>query len=698
LGAQGKRYKVIYGGRGAQKSWAVADYLIARACQEKLRILCTREIQNSIKDSVYRLLCDRIAALGLDKYFTIKADSIVSLTGSEFIFKGLRLNIQEIKSTEGIDICWVEEAGKVSESSWVILIPTIRKENSEIIVTFNPELESDPAYQRFVLHPSPDCISEETSYEDNDCFPEVLRREMEWCKKTDPDAYEHIWLGKLKGYADALIFKGKFFIEEFDTPEDTRFYYGADFGFSVDAMWMGRVFIKDKCLYIPDEIYGVGIEVDDMPKYWEKVPESKKWPIRADSARPDTISYLKRQGFNVIGAEKGQGSVEDGISFLRSFEKIIIHPRCQGAKHNFENYRWKQDRITQEILPVPVDKHNHACFSGDTKILMGDGLIEKNISDIIVGEEVMTSCGPQRVLESAMTNSNAIVKKFLFSNGQELIATPDHPVYSQRGRIGIDDLRYDDIIYSWKKYCLMDKNTDGMGNTMFQSGGAQKGEKDYTRRFGNSTEEVSRKDSIFTILTITLKIILSAICNVSRKINIFLTTQRLCRQTKIIEINKKRILKKLGILPPNGIIAKKAQNGIVNTLSNPIRREQPRNLFAPFVEKISLAKRWLMSASVQTPVNQSGEEDKRKTILSNNALSAQKISQLTNIQNLSPVRLVAALPLLQKIKVYNLTVDKEHNYFANGILVSNCDAIRYALEPYIKKSGSEIFISTQDVY
>jgi phage terminase large subunit len=309
--------------------------------------------------------------LGLKKYFVIREDVIKSTTGSEFIFKGLRHNIDEIKSTEGIDICWVEEGNKVSENSLKILIPTIRKENSEIIITFNPELESDPAYQRFVLHPPPDCAIEEVSYADNDYFPEVLHKEMEWCKKVDKDAYDHIWLGKLKGYADALIFKDKFVIEEFDYPEfGTQFFYGADFGYSVDAMWMGRCFIKNKFLYVSDEVYGVGVEIGDLHKTYEKVPESHKWTIRADSARPDTINHLSQktvgkdgkeyEGFNIVGAAKGPGSVEDGIEFLRSFEKIIIHPRCQGAKHNFENYRWKQDRITQEILPIPVDKHNHA--------------------------------------------------------------------------------------------------------------------------------------------------------------------------------------------------------------------------------------------------------------------------------------------------------------------------------------------------
>jgi len=370
LSAPGKRYRVLYGGRGGSKSWAVADYLLARACQERIRILCTRELQNSIRDSVHRLLSDRIHALKLDTYFVIQKEGIYSVTGSEFLFKGLRMNINEIKSTEGIDVCWVEEANKVSEASWVVLIPTVRKDNSEIIVTFNPELESDPAWQRFVVHAQPGTALAEVSYADNEHFPDVLRKEMEWCKKVDPDAYEHIWLGKLKGYSDVLIFKNKFFVEEFDTPADAQFFYGADFGYSVDAMWMGRCFIKDRCLYVSDEVYGVGVEIGELHKYYEKVPGSHSWTIRADSARPDTINFLSQstigkdgleyKGFNIVGAEKGPGSVEDGIEFLRGFEKIIIHPKCPGAISNFQNYRWKQDRITLEILPIPVDKHNHA--------------------------------------------------------------------------------------------------------------------------------------------------------------------------------------------------------------------------------------------------------------------------------------------------------------------------------------------------
>lgn len=361
LAPVGMRYRVLHGGRGGGKSYSFADAAIAKAAQTKTRFLCARETQTSIRESVHRLLCDRISAMGLEKYFAIRQDGIKSIFGSEFFFKGIRTNPQDIKSTEGINICWLSEAAKISKDSWEILTPTIREPGSEIWIDYNPDETDDPIHQIFAVNqPPPRSIIREVNYPDNAMFPEVLREEMEYCKRVDPEAYEHVWMGKVKGYSDALIFKGKIYVEEFDIPEDAQFYYGADFGFATDAMWMGRAYIEGRTLYISDEVYGVGIEIDELPQVWDNVPGSRKWRIRADSARPDTISYLKRKGFNISGAEKGPGSVEDGITFLRGFERIVIHPRCKGAKDNFQNYRWKQDKITKEILPVPVDKQNHA--------------------------------------------------------------------------------------------------------------------------------------------------------------------------------------------------------------------------------------------------------------------------------------------------------------------------------------------------
>ena len=354
-----KRYKVLRGGRGSAKSTSFADGILVKARREKIRVLCTREMQNSIRDSVHKLLSDRITELGFEDDYIIQKDIIYSRCGSEIIFKGLKHNIKEIKSTQGIDICWVEEAEAVSEYSWVTLIPTIRKEDSEIWVSFNPENEKSPTYLRFVKNPPDDCISEELNFWDNKYFPEVLRREMEYDKRVDYDKYLHIWEGKCKHYGQDLIFKN-YVIEDFETPADAEFRFGADFGFSVDPSVLLRSFIIDKTLFIDYEAYGHGVEIEDLPDFYDSIPESRKWKITADSERPDTISFLSGKGFHIVGAKKGKGSVEDGITFIRGFERIVIHPRCKHTATDFGNYRWKRDKITQEILPIPAEGSDHA--------------------------------------------------------------------------------------------------------------------------------------------------------------------------------------------------------------------------------------------------------------------------------------------------------------------------------------------------
>lgn len=354
-----KRYKVAHGGRGSAKSHSFAKLAVVRASREKIRILCVRETQNSIKDSVHKLLKEKIYELGLNKFFHITETSIKSWTGAEFIFKGLRGNVDDIKSTEGVDICWVEEAESATEDSWKILIPTIRKELSEIWVSFNPEAEKSPTYQRFVKSPPPNAIVIEMNWRDNPWFPEVLRVEMERDKLVDFDTYEWIWEGKVKKYSQDVIFRDRLEVTDFETPQGVQLYFGADFGFSVDPNVLVRCFIKDQCLWIDHELYGVGIELEELEAGWDSVPGARRWKIRADCERPDTISFMKGKKFDVIACEKGPGSVEDGIVWLRKFKKIYIHTRCAGAKKDFENYRWKRDRVTNDILPIPLDKFNH---------------------------------------------------------------------------------------------------------------------------------------------------------------------------------------------------------------------------------------------------------------------------------------------------------------------------------------------------
>lgn len=353
------RYKVFWGGRGGAKSWNIARALLLQAATSRLRVLCAREFQSSIADSVHRLLSDQIAAMGLDACFTIQQRTIVSTTGSEFLFKGLRHSIQEIKSTEGVDRVWIEEAQSVSGESWDILIPTIRKQSSEVWISFNPVEESDPTFARFVKTPPPDSIVVKVGWQDNPYFPRTLDQERRYMLSIDPIAYGHIWEGECKAISDAVIFGKRISVEAFETPAEARFFYGADWGFANDPTALVRSFVKDECLYIDQEAVGYGVEIDETPALFDSLPGARDWPIKADGARPETISFMRRKGFQIDAAEKWPGSVEDGIKHLLGFRKIVIHERCKNMQTEARLYSYKVDKVTGDILPIIVDKHNH---------------------------------------------------------------------------------------------------------------------------------------------------------------------------------------------------------------------------------------------------------------------------------------------------------------------------------------------------
>ncbi len=200
------RYKVLHGGRGSGKSWGVARALILRAVNERLLILCARDLQTSIGQSVHRLLASQIEAMELGPLFDVRQKSIVCwATGSEFVFEGLRFNIARIKSMEGIDIAWVEEAQTVPEASWAVLVPTIRKAGSEIWVTYNPDQADDATHRRFAIDPPADALVARVNWNDNPWFPEALAGEMAALKKRDHAAYLNIWEGECRNQvANAL--------------------------------------------------------------------------------------------------------------------------------------------------------------------------------------------------------------------------------------------------------------------------------------------------------------------------------------------------------------------------------------------------------------------------------------------------------------------------------------------------------------
>ncbi|EMI4428852.1 PBSX family phage terminase large subunit [Providencia rettgeri] len=364
------RYRCSHGGRGSAKTrtfalmTAIRGYMAAMNGQSGV-ILCAREYMNSLEESSMEEVKQAIRSvpwlndfyeLG-EKYIRTKCRSV------SYVFAGLRHNLDSIKSKARILIAWVDEAESVSEIAWTKLAPTVREAGSEIWVTWNPERDGSATDKRFRKNPPDNAVVVEMNYDDNPWFPSVLEDErLNDQARLDSATYAWIWEGAYLENSDKQVLANKYVVQSF--PDDLwqqadRLLFGADFGFAKDPNTLLRQFILNDCLYIEYEAYGVGVELDHMPEFYDKIPEARKWPIKADSARPETISYLKRQGFNISAAKKWQGSVEDGITHLRGFKQIIIHPRCKETAKEARLYSYKTDRITGEVLPVILGANNH---------------------------------------------------------------------------------------------------------------------------------------------------------------------------------------------------------------------------------------------------------------------------------------------------------------------------------------------------
>lgn len=358
------RYRCAKGGRGSGKSFSFALMAAIWGYAESLRILCTRELQVSIKESMHAELKNAIESLPwLSAHYEIGESFIRGRNGTEFLFRGLRHNISAIKSMAQIDLCIVEEAEDVPEASWRDLLPTVRTPKSEIWCVWNPRRDGSPVDQRFVKKPPPDAEVVEMNYTDNPWFPEVLDAQRKHDQRTlDPATYAHIWDGQYLKNSHAQVLAGKVEVQEFEPgPNWSGPYIGADWGFSQDPTTAVKCWVHAGRLYVEHEAYKVGLEIDQTAEHLkDRIPGIEAYTIRADSARPETISYLKRHGLpRVEGVKKWPGSVEDGIAHLRSYEAIVIHPRCRETINETRLYSYKVDRLSGDVLPDIVDAHNH---------------------------------------------------------------------------------------------------------------------------------------------------------------------------------------------------------------------------------------------------------------------------------------------------------------------------------------------------
>lgn len=410
------RYKGARGGRGSGKSHFFASRMVERCCERPTRAVCIREYQNSIADSSKQLIEDKIQAHGVGWMFKITDQAIIGIAGSamgsKIIFRGMQnFNAAKIKSLEGFDIAWVEEAQTLSKRSLNLLTPTIRKDatsmigdnggpplddddpglESEIWFSWNPEDPTDPVDEFFMVEgkDDPDFCSILVNHDSNPWFPDVLRREMQRDKKRDYDKYLHVWEGEYRSASQARVFNN-WKVKPFETPANAIFYHGGDWGFTNDPSVLVRMFIIGRTIFIDMECHGYGVSIDNRPflfagcedprvnalngaaynnltpqqkAEWKGIPTATSHVIRADSSSPETIDYMNRHGFpRMVQATKGPGSVDEGVKFLQSYD-VVIHPRCKFTHREFKNYSFVVDKRTEEVTNVLQDKDNHVIDS-----------------------------------------------------------------------------------------------------------------------------------------------------------------------------------------------------------------------------------------------------------------------------------------------------------------------------------------------
>lgn len=384
------RYKVAYGGRGGAKSWGVARALLVKGIEKSLRVLCAREFQKSMGDSVHKLLSDQIKSMGMESFYEVQQSVIKGRNGTEFTFHGLKHNIANIKSVEGTDIAWVEEAQTVSKASWDVLIPTIRKEGSEIWVTFNPELEDDETYKRFVKNPPASAVVRKINWDQNPWFPKVLKAEKDDLKDRDPDAYLNVWEGHCKTMLEGAVYAREF-REAKQQNRITRVPYDPSLPvFTVwDLGWADQTSIWF--------VQSVGAEIRLIDYWQDRQVKITDWIVRLqgkgytygpDFLPHDAEAKSLQTGMSIQQIMKNAGrdvrmvpklSIADGINAARTLMARcwFDENQCSDGISCIQRYRYDVDPNTGAFSQKPLhDEYSHgadafrylAVVSGELKI------------------------------------------------------------------------------------------------------------------------------------------------------------------------------------------------------------------------------------------------------------------------------------------------------------------------------------------
>lgn len=388
------RYKILYGGRGGMKSHSIARALLIQGMSKPLRILCARELQKSIKDSVHRTLSDLIKEMQFESFYEVQIANIKGKNGTEFFFEGLRHNASQIKSYEGANIAWVEEAATVSKSSWDYLIPTIRKDNSEIWISFNPELEEDETYQRFIINPPKNSLIIKTNYTDNIWLNNVLRTEAETLQAKDTEAYKNIWLGYCKKTIEGAIYARE--IEQaIEEKRITVVPYNSQFRVNTfwDLGWADNTSIwfiqKIGFQYLVVDFYQNSLQ---SIQHYVKVLQDKKY-IYEKHYLPHDARQQRINANSIEDTMRGLGcdvsivpklDIVDGIQALRTvFPSLYFDKeKCADGLQALRRYRYDVNKDTGRVSREPLhDENSHASdalrYFASTPSILWESLIER---------------------------------------------------------------------------------------------------------------------------------------------------------------------------------------------------------------------------------------------------------------------------------------------------------------------------------
>ena len=351
------REAAVYGGRYSLKSHTAARVLLLRARSAKVRVACFREFQNSISESSHQLLSDLIDMYEMTDFKVTDNAIINTVTGSDFLFKGLRHNEQSIKSLEGIDIAWVEEAQTISSRSLEVLTPTIRKPGSQIIYTYNRLLEEDPVHTRLVIEGRPNTLVIHVNYDvalKRGWMPEVIRLEMEDDKVNRPNLYRYKWLGE-PNTMEGRIYTGWIIIDEI--PHEAKLERrGLDFGYSKDPAALIDIYKYNGGFILNERFYQLGMSNRAIAEYISNCEESQAL-VYADSSEPKSIDEVAMYGIPIVPAQKGPGSINQGIRYIQD-QRISVTRRSKNLISEYMNYQWAVDK-EEKVLNKPEDINNH---------------------------------------------------------------------------------------------------------------------------------------------------------------------------------------------------------------------------------------------------------------------------------------------------------------------------------------------------